>query len=304
MPAEVTGLRSVALAVIDLDEAIRFYTEVWNLDLVERTADSAYFRGTGARHHILTLCRAPQRAIVNIVLEAAGRGEVEQLHAAVRAAGVGAVEALGTWRAPGGGYGFGFKDPEGRNFSILTGVADHTGPCEDRPDRPRKVAHVNLNAADGVGTCRFLIDTLGFRLSDETVMARFVRCDRSHNNLVIGTKGPTTLNHVAFEMPDLDSVMRGAGRMRDNGHPIEWGVGRHGPGNNIFAYFLGPEEVPIEYTAETIEVGDDHVPNGPDYWKWPPGRTDRWGVTEPLSKRFQRVQRLFRFTEDGYRTHT
>jgi catechol 2,3-dioxygenase len=36
-------------------------------------------------------------------------------------------------------------------------------------------------------------------------------------------------------MPDLDSVMRGAGRMRESGYPIEWGVGRHGAGNNVFA---------------------------------------------------------------------
>jgi catechol 2,3-dioxygenase len=304
MAAGVTGLRGVAFAVVDLDEAVRFYTEVWHLDLVEKTGESAYFRGTGPLHHILTLHRSPRPAIVNIVLDAADRRQVDALHAAVKAAGIGAVEAPGAWRAPGGGYGFGFKDPEGRNLAIVTGVEDRAGPCEDQPDRPRKIAHVNLNAADCAGTCRFLIDVLGFRLSDETVMARFVRCDRSHNNLVIGTKGPTTLNHVAFEMPDLDSVMRGAGRMRDNGFPIEWGVGRHGPGNNVFAYFLGPEEFPIEYTAETIEVGDDHVLHGPDYWRWPPGRTDRWGVTDPLSKRFQRVQRLFRFTEDGHRTHT
>jgi len=304
MRARVSGLRAVAVAVVDLDEAIRFYTDVWHLDLVERTADSAHLRGTGPRHHVLSLHRAPRPALIRITLDAPGRRQVDELHAAVKAAAVGPVESPGVWQRPGRGYGFGFKDPEGRNFAIVAEVADHKGPCEDRPDRPRKLAHVNLNAADCEGTCRFLIDVLGFRLSDETVMARFVRCDSSHNNLVIGTKGPTTLNHVAFEMPDLDSVMRGAGRMRDNGHPIEWGVGRHGPGNNVFAYFLGPEEFPIEYTAETLVVGDDHLPRGPDYWQWPPGRTDRWGVTEPLSKRFQRVQRLFRFTEDGYRTHT
>ena len=27
--------------------------------------------------------------------------------------------------------------------------------------------------------------------------------------------------------------------LRDAGYPIEWGVGRHGPGNNAFAYFIG-----------------------------------------------------------------
>lgn len=302
MAARVSGVRAVEFAVVDLDEALRFYTEVWSLDPVARSADAAHLRGTGRYHHILTLRRAPQRAIVKIVLDAGDRAAVEQLHGAVKAAGAGPVETPGGWREPGGGFGFGFRDPEGRNFAIVAGVDDHSGSCEDRADRPRRITHVNLNAADGAGTSRFFIDTLGFHLSDETVMARFLRCGRYHNDLVIGTKGPTTLNHVAFEMPDLDSVMRGAGRMRDNGFPIEWGPGRHGPGNNVFCYFLGPEEFPLEYTAEVLEVGEDHVPRGPDYWKWPPGRSDRWGVTEPLSKRFQRVQRLFRFTEDGWRS--
>src|SRR5262245_48341465 len=59
--------------------------------------------------------------------------------------------------------------------------------------------------------------------------------------------------------------MPGAGRMRDHGYPIEWGVGRHGPGNNVFAYFAGPEEFPIELTGELLQIDDTYVPHGPDY---------------------------------------
>ena len=110
-----------------------------------------------------------------------------------------------------------------------------------------------------------------------------------------------TLNHVAFEMPDVDSVMRGMGRMKDNGYPIEWGPGRHGPGNNVFAYFCGPDEVPIEYTSEVLQVDDGYVARGSDYWKFPPGRSDQWGITQPRSARYYRVQRLFGFTDDGWR---
>jgi catechol 2,3-dioxygenase len=108
-----------------------------------------------------------------------------------------------------------------------------------------------------------------------------------------------TLNHIAFEMPDLDSVMRGAGRMKDLGYPIEWGVGRHGPGNNVFAYFAGPDELPIEYTAEVLQVDDDYLARGTDFWKFPPGRSDQWGITGQRSARLMRVQNLFAFTEDG-----
>ena len=50
-------------------------------------------------------------------------------------------------------------------------------------------------------------------------------------------------------MPDIDSVMRGGGRMKDAGFAIEWGPGRHGPGDNAFNYFVGPFGEVIEYTA-------------------------------------------------------
>ena len=149
---------------------------------------------------------------------------------------------------------------------------------------------------------RFFTETLGFRQIDENAPLWFLHCaSPEHRSIVLAKTNLPTLNHVAFEMPDFDSVMRGMGRMKDNGYPIEWGPGRHGPGNNVFAYFCGPDEVPIEYTADVLQIDDSYVPRGSDYWKFPAGRSDHWGITQPRSARYYRVQRLFGFTEDGHR---
>ena len=118
-------------------------------------------------------------------------------------------------------------------------------------------------------------------------------------SIVLAKTNLPTLNHIAFEMPEFDSVMRGMGRMKDNGYPIEWGPGRHGPGNNVFAYFCGPDEVPLEYAAEVLQVDDSYQPRPSTYWKFAPGRSDQWGITQPRSARYYRVQRLFGFTADG-----
>ena len=67
-------------------------------------------------------------------------------------------------------------------------------------------------------------------------------------------------------MPDLESVMRGGGRMKDAGHAIEWGPGRHGPGDNAFNYFIDPFGVVIEYTAEVEQIDDSYVARGPADW--------------------------------------
>ena len=49
-----------------------------------------------------------------------------------------------------------------------------------------------------------------------------------------------------------------------------------------------------------LQIDDSYVPRGSDYWKFPPGRSDHWGITQPRSARYYRVQRLFGFTDDGY----
>jgi catechol 2,3-dioxygenase-like lactoylglutathione lyase family enzyme len=185
---------------------------------------------------------------------------------------------------------------------VVSDVADHAAPRDPQPDRPHKLSHANLNSADQAAAAQFLVEALQLQVIDESPALLFLRCDsRDHHSVVIAKASAPTINHFAFGMRDLDSVMRGAGRMRDNGYPIEWGVGRHGCGNNVYAYFAGPDELPLEYTAEVQQVDDSYVPRGPDYWRFPPGRSDQWGVTNPQSARLKRIQEMFSFTPDGYR---
>jgi catechol 2,3-dioxygenase-like lactoylglutathione lyase family enzyme/predicted enzyme related to lactoylglutathione lyase len=301
MRVTVRGVRSVEIEMSDPDRAAEFYVKVWHLNEIDSVDGVRYLRGTGAYHHILAIRRANRApSLRRIVFDVADRDIVDQLHRAVSATSS-ACETPHEIDAPGGGYGFGFIDPEGRNLAVICGVADHHDN-RDIADRPRKIAHVNVNSADLTGTTRFLVETLGFRLVDETVALSFFHADNAdHNSFVVCRHGRATLNHVAFEMPDLDSVMRGAGRMRDHGFPIEWGVGRHGAGNNVFAYFAGPEEFPIELTGEILQIDDTYVPHGSDYWRWPPGRLDQWGVTNPHTTRWKRVQDLHGFTPGAFR---
>jgi catechol 2,3-dioxygenase len=92
-------------------------------------------------------------------------------------------------------------------------------------------------------------------------------------------------------MESLDSVMRGIGRLKEAGYPPVWGPGRHGPGNNVFGYFVGPHGGVIEYTAEVAEVDEDYKVGTPDDWKWPPGRTDHWGISMRDNARMHTAER-------------
>ncbi len=298
--ARVSALRSVDIGLADPDAGAAFFDKVWNLVPVGSENGMHHLRGGGPFHHILSVHPTDKPCVIRMTFDAADRGTVDALHAQVTAHGLTAVEAPAPLRQPHGAYGFGFKDPEGRNIAVVCGVRDHTDSAGDR-DRPGKLSHINLNAGDSDATIACFREALGFTLTDTTRKLRFLSCNSDHHSVVVGFSGGPTLNHLAFEMPDLDSVMRGAGRMRDNGRGIEWGPGRHGAGNNVFCYFLGPEDFPIEYTSEMQQIDASYRPGGPDDWTWPPGRLDQWGITAAPSQRIEAAGLNVHFTDDGWR---
>jgi len=293
-PSLVPGVRDIAIGVTDLDAAVRFYTEVWHLDLVARTADAVYLRGTGPAHHILALHRADRPEVRMLTFQARDANALDAIAANAVAGGGRLLAARHRVDEPGGGEAVLVEDPQGRSLRFVHGDALHEDTAQ-QPDRPVRITHVVCNSADVALAQRFYEQALGFRLSDRTRIMAFLRCGSDHHTIALADADDNTLNHIAFLMPDLDSVMRGGGRMRDAGFPIEWGVGRHGPGDNVFSYFVGPSGFVIEYTAEVEQVDDSYPTGGPEDWKWPPGRVDQWGVSAPPSPRIKEAQKTIRF---------
>ena len=300
MPAGmISGVRSVDLGVADVAAAARFYTDIWRLTPVAERNGAVYLRGSGGYHHILALHPRPRAQLLCITLAATDRAAVDALHPRVRAAGAQSVEAPSMIGDPAGGYGFAFLDPEGRAIRVVAGDGRHPD-ARSMPDRPQKITHVVLNTPRQEAAAAFWVDALGFEVSDRSLLT-FIRCNSDHHNLAFHPGESPTLHHIAFEMDGIDSVMRGAGRMRDAGHPIEWGLGRHGPGNNVFAYFIGPEDFVIEYTAEIEQVDAAYRVREPREWAYPPGHSDLWGATPPPSERMKAAQKKIAFAAGLFR---
>ncbi|MET0540560.1 MAG: VOC family protein [Variovorax sp.] len=294
----ISGLRSVALNVPDLARAEDFYTRVWHLDVAARTDDALFLRGTGADHHLLALHRGgPSTEIRHVTLRARNAQALPRIAEAAVQAGGSVVVPQAEIDEPGGGIGLTVRDPDGRLLQVVHGDARHADAHEAK-DRPLRLAHAVLNAHDVAATQAFFARAFGFTLADRTRIMAFLNCDRDHHSIALGDTDNDALNHIAFVMPDLESVMRGGGRMRDAGHEIEWGPGRHGPGDNAFNYFIGPFGEVIEYTADVQQIDDSYVVGGPDDWKWPPGRVDQWGISQPPSARLKDAQRQVLFTKE------
>jgi catechol 2,3-dioxygenase len=253
-----------------------------------------FLRASGSAHQVVALYPRARTELISVTFSAAGRDYVDRVAARLPKYG-GKVEAApGPIAEPGGGYGFSLRDPDGRRFRVVAGDASHADGSP-RADHPERLAHVVLNATDVEQASRFMCDALGFKVTDRTRMMNFIRTSSDHHSIAFASADDLGLHHIAFLMPDLESVMRGAGRLKDAGFPIEWGVGRHGPGHNVFAYFVGPGGVPIEYTSEVDVVGDDYQVGGPEDWTWPPGRIDHWGISTPPSARLKEAQGSVRF---------
>lgn len=276
----IRALRSVALDVPDLVRAEAFYTEVWRLSVAARTDDALYLRGSGPDHHLLSLHAAPRLAVRHASLRARSAEALEAVAAATQAAGGRVLHPPRASKDPAGGMALRIADPHGRVFHIVHGDLQHADETAAPPprDQPVRLAHAVFNSHDVAATQRFMEQALGFRLSDRTRIMAFMNCDRDHHTLAIGDTDNDALNHIAFLMPALDDVMRGGGRMGDAGFPIVWGPGRHGPGDNVFNYFVGPFGEVIEYTAEVEQIDESYRAGTPDDWTWPPGRIDQWGI--------------------------
>jgi catechol 2,3-dioxygenase len=284
--AKVTGLRGIELAVRDLHQSAAFYSQVWGLEPVGGQGDTLRLRGNGAEHHVVTLRERPDPGLLGVHFAAADRDAVVALHAKAKSLGAAVDGAPADLpREAGGGFGFSFRSLEGHVLNVSSGVARHENVVNDR-SKPLKLSHVVLNASRIGEEIAFFIDLLGFKLSDSTQMMEFIRCSADHHSIALARAQGPSLNHMAYEMADIDGLMRGAGRMKRHGFDIEWGVGRHGPGDNVFSYFIEPNGFVTEYTTEIQQVDEtDFEPHDAQYWSNFPMRPCRWGMATQPSNR-------------------
>jgi 2,3-dihydroxy-p-cumate/2,3-dihydroxybenzoate 3,4-dioxygenase len=275
-------LRSVELELADVAQAADFLESVWGLAPAGRSGATRFFRGTGDHPYILSIAKSSGPAVAAITFS----GTADEI------AKLGKPNT--SYDVPGGGKGFEIRGPEAQNYRFII-EESRAAPLSDK-DKPIQLTHAVINSVDVETSERFALEKLGFKVSDRTAHMRFLRCNRKHHCVAYAKSEFASLNHVAFEMHDLDAVMRGMTRLREAGFESVWGPGRHGPGNNVFGYFIAPYGGVVEYTAEVSEVGDDYKVGGPDDWKWPPGRMDHWGLSRKDMAKTSAAERVLRFT--------
>ena len=268
MNGKVSGVRSIELGVRDLQQSADFYTKVWALEEVAADGDSIHLRATGGEHHVLTIRERPKSSLAGVNFAAPGsrlgRSALRQGQE-LRRQGPGRAGAA----AGRGGRRLRLPLRDARTAADEHLVGWHAAPRR-RPrslapdqDQPRRAQQRQHRRADDVLHRRARLQALRQHAHDG--LPALLRPTITASRL-FRANGPS-LNHVAYEVPNIDGLMRGTGRLKQNGFDIEWGVGRHGPGNNVFSYFIEPDGFVAEYTTELDQIDEaTHVPQDAPYW--------------------------------------
>lgn len=276
----ITGSRFIALAVPNFDEVLDFYTKLWGLVVVEMEPGLAYLAAPeDTSQYVLRLRQSDDKRVDLIGLSVATRDDVNAYTDRMKSMGVRIDREPAELNSPGGGYGLRFFDCDGRLIEVSADVKERIPTEPLVANVPRHLSHLVFNTPDIDRTLDFYLNVIGLKLSDwlEHQMC-FLRGALPQHHIIALSKGPHySLNHLSWEMGDLDSYLRGSGRLIRAGYEILWGPGRHGAGDNAFSYFLDPAGNVTEYTTELEEVLDDET------WEvrtfaMTPEASDQWGT--------------------------
>jgi len=285
-------LRSVELEMPKAGAAVDFLLGTWGLFDAGKSRKTSYLRGTGDHPYVLAVSEGAKPAIASVSFSGSEE-ELERIRSRAAKAGVALHPYAAEADEPGAPSGFRLAGPEGQVYRMIHDRKP-AAPLADK-EKPIQLTHAPLATRDADTSTRFAVDILGFKLSDRTKMMNFVRCDDTHHAIAYVRSDVSSLHHLAFEMQNLEAVMKGVGRLKDLGIEPVWGPGRHGPGNNVFAYYVAPFGAVIEYTSEVQRIDDSYKVGGPEDWKWPPGRIDHWGLSKRDEHKLHPAERLFGF---------
>ena len=303
---KVTDMAWGRLRSPDLDVAEEFLTR-FGLVRAERTPTALYMRGSDPTHHIHVTEKGDPK-FVGFAYYAANADDLARIAAAPGASGIETIDE------PGGGKRVRLTEPNGYQIEVVHGVAP-VEPIQRKPRQklntgenplqragelmrlPRGPSHVKRIGHGVLMTPRFretvtwFRDTLGFICSDdvyagdkENLIGSFNRCDRGddyvdHHVLFCLNHEKTGLNHMSFEVEDIDDVCMGHDYLRQFGtYEHMWGIGRHVLGSQVYDYWSDPWGRVHEHWADSDRL---NLANGSNLVPVEEALVSQWGEAPP-----------------------
>jgi catechol 2,3-dioxygenase-like lactoylglutathione lyase family enzyme len=302
---KVTDIAYGRLRAPDLDAMEEFLLH-FGMVRAERTPAALFMRGTGPAHHI-HVTEKGEPAFIGLAWHAQSEDDLERL---ARLPGASAVETLDE---PGGGKRVRLHEPNGFRIDVLSGVAtvaplgvtrqavntgaeslkrkDELYRLRAGPAQVKRIGHGVMCTPRVKETVGWFRDTLGLIPSDDlyagskdNMIGAFSRCDRGaeyvdHHAFFCLMHERAGLNHLSFEVQDMDDVFAGHHYLRQLGkYEHMWGIGRHLLGSNVYDYWADPWGRIHEHWTDSDRL---NAQSGANLMPAEEGLVSQWGEPPP-----------------------
>jgi catechol 2,3-dioxygenase-like lactoylglutathione lyase family enzyme len=289
----------------DLDVMEEFLTN-FGMVRAARTATALYMRGTDPAHHLHVTEKGPAK-FIGLAWYAQNE---EVLKAAAKLPGASGIETIDE---PGGGRRVRLKEPNGYKIEIVHGIealppvpvryqqvnsgvepikrAGETMRLRKGPSQVKRIAHGVIASPDVLGTTKWFRENLGLIRSDDVyigtpdnILGTFSRADCGdeyvdHHAFFCFKHDHAGLNHLSFEVHDIDDVFLGHEHLKRLGkYEHLWGIGRHLLGSQVYDYWADPWGRGHEHWADSDRL---NAKNGGNMVPIEEGLASQWGEQPP-----------------------
>ena len=258
------------------DESLRFFVELFGMQVEHREGQSVFLRGWGEyQPYGLKLTEAKQPGLGHLAIRA---WNPDALHRRVNC-----IEATGLgdgWNEGDHGHGaaYQFRDPDGHRFELFYEQDRYVAPEELRPrlknvpqrhvDRGaavKRIDHVNILAADIAANRRFAEEALGYRTYEQVILdsgeetGAWMSLSIAAHELIYTADhagGNGRLHHLAWFVDTREECLRAADLFLDADVPIEAAPSKHAVAQGMFLYVYEPGGNRVEVTTGTHFIYD------------------------------------------------
>jgi catechol 2,3 dioxygenase len=279
------------------DDSLRFFVELFGMEIEEREGQSVYLRGWGDyQRYSLKLTEAALPGLGHAAIRAWSAEALKRRVDAIERTGLGIGWIEGD---VGHGAAYQFNDPDGHLLELYYETERYDPPEELRPALKnvpqryvgrgaavKRLDHVNLLAREVSPNRAFAIDQLGFRVYEQIVNddgseqgAWMSLTIAAHELIYVADHAGASgrLHHVAFFVDTREEVLRAADLFLDADVPIEAAPSKHAVAQGMFLYVYEPGGNRVEVTTGTHFIYDPAY--DPVVWTQAErARGQAWGV--------------------------
>jgi catechol 2,3-dioxygenase len=278
----IADIGHIAFRVPDVDTSVNYLVDVLGMHEVERVGDTSYVTigspypsvWPTVDHHVFefspSTTGAPEFDHIGFIAhDAAALAEVRR-----RALEHGVEIDESVTSEPGIAEMLRLVAPSGHIVDVYAEMETLERDYVPSGVMMHRLAHAFLWTEDMKGLLQFFVDVLGFKISDwvgdeDAPYIGFARCHLEHHTIAVGAGPAEALHHYALEVANTSDLGRLGDQLARVNNGFIWGIGRHGGGDNVVSYHLGPEGLLIEVYTDMQKIAGE---------AWEPRH---WSLDEP-----------------------